>query len=376
MKKVSILGATGSIGQSTLSVLSEESFCLGAVTANKNVAALAQIARDRKAEMAVIADEALYQNLKEQLSGTGIKVAAGASGLMEAASYRVDVFVAAISGIAGLPATFAAATHQSHLAIANKEAIVCGGALLMKQAQKSCCKILPADSEHHALSRLLEKSGEVERVILTASGGALRDLPLEQMKDVLPEQATAHPVWSMGKKISIDSATMMNKVLELIEAHTLFDLPADKLAMVQHRESLVHALVEEAGGGLFAFLAAPDMRIALADILGAHHHDLPRLNFDTLTRLHFEPIDSARFPVVRLAQPVLLSGQAAAIILNAANEMLVGAFLHKRIAFNAIAKGVENVLEKMRVPQQPHTLEDITALDNLARKTTEAMIND
>jgi 1-deoxy-D-xylulose-5-phosphate reductoisomerase len=320
----------------------------------------------------VIADESKYKELQELLSGTNTKVAAGAEALIEAAQLKVDYVMAAITGIAGLPSVFAAAKTQKNLAIANKESIVCGGALLMAAAKKNNCSILPVDSEHHALSRLLKLTQKVERIILTASGGAFRDLPLEQMKNITPEQAIAHPVWSMGDKISIDSATMMNKVLELIEAHYLFALPPEKLTMIQHRESIVHGLVEETGGGMLAFMGAPDMRLAIADILNETHSGVEHLDLAKLAQLSFEPIDPERFPASRLALPVLEAGQGAAIVLNAANEVLVKAFLQKTLPFNAIAITAENVLETMIGKSiEIKAITDVIALDQLARETTE-----
>lgn len=375
MTTITLLGATGSIGESALKVIEAAGFQVYGVSAHRNVKALATLAKKFNVSKAVIADKSLYAELKSLLEGTAIEVAAGRNELTALAREPVDVLLAAITGIAGLPSVFAAAATQKKLALANKEAVVCGGTLLMACAAQSGCQILPIDSEHHALSRLLESARKVRTITLTASGGAFRDMPLAQMKNITPAQATKHPVWSMGDKISIDSATMMNKVLELIEAHYLFNLAPEQLTMLQHRESIIHGLVEEASGAQLALLGLPDMRLAIADILGAQEIDLPRLDLAQLGALHFCAIDPKRFPAAQLATPVLQAGQGAAIVLNAANEVLVQAFLEGKLAYLSIATGVENVLEKMVgevVP--PHNLDDIFALDDRARTATKEIM--
>lgn len=378
MQTISILGATGSIGGSTLKVLSAnpEKFAVVALTANKNVAALVKIARTTKAKLAVIGDETKYEELKNLLAGTGIKTAAGKTGLKEAAAQKADYIMAAITGIAGLPCVLEAAKQKTKLALANKESVVCSGKLLKQIIKTSKCQILPVDSEHHALSRILNPARNIKRVILTASGGAFRDYTAEQMNHITPALATTHPVWNMGKKISVDSATLMNKVLELIEAHILFDLPPESLDMLLHRQSIVHAMVEEVGGGIFAFMGAPDMRLAIADVLGLRHSGVCALNLANLGNLSFEPIDEKRFRAASLAQPVLRAGPAAAIILNAANESAVNSFLAGAIGFTAIAEIVADVLEQMTRSSFPplENVAEIIALDELARRYTEERI--
>ena len=376
METISILGATGSIGLNTLDVIRRNrgAFRVQAITAHRNVAELARIARETDAQFAVIADPDRGAALKEALADTPTQTAAGKEALIEAACHPSDIVMAAISGIAGLPAVEAAARRRVRLALANKESIVCAGPLLKAAAQQSGCQIVPVDSEHHALGKLIGDqsigdSGDVMRATLTATGGPLRDCPLEHLADVTPAEAIRHPVWDMGAKISVDSATLMNKTLELIEAHYLFDLPPERLAMVVHPEAIVHALVASYDGCVRAHMGVADMRLAIADVLGVLDSGVKPLDIAQLGALTFLPVDEARFPASRLAVAALKYGGAAPIILNAANEAAVAGFLSERIRFTDIAAIVSDVLEQMMGVRHdvPGCLADIIGVDEMTR---------
>ncbi len=366
----------------TLDVIqrNREKFRVQAVTAHKNVAELARIARATDARLAVIADSARGAELKDALLGTQTKVAAGKEALVEAACHPADIVMAAISGIAGLPAVIAAAQNPVRLALANKESIVCAGHLLKKLAKGAQCEIVPVDSEHHALSKLIDDPAHVARATLTATGGPLRDCPLEHLADVTPQEAVKHPVWNMGEKISVDSATLMNKALELIEAHYLFDLPLERLAMVIHPQALVHAFVAAHDGNVRAHMGVADMRLAIADVLGAADSGVFPLDISHLGALTFLPVDEARFPASKLASVALKYGGVAPIILNSANEAAVAAFLHGRIGFMDIAHIVGEVLDDVfdKMPRgmdiMLNNLADIQEIDHTARRHVEARI--
>jgi 1-deoxy-D-xylulose-5-phosphate reductoisomerase len=350
-RSVSVLGATGSVGQSTLDLIGRtpERYRVEALTAHRNVDRLAAAAVRHRARFAAIADPARYRDLKAALSGSGIAVAAGDDGLAEAALRPADWVMAAIVGAAGLGPTLAAVRRGAMVALATKECLVCAGAILMAEVASGGAVLLPVDSEHNAIFQALrgEAAESIERLILTASGGPFRGRSRAAMAAVTPREAVAHPNWDMGAKISVDSATMMNKGLELIEAHHLFGLGQDRIEILVHPESIVHSLVAFRDGSVIAQLGQPDMRIPIAYTLGWPERiavPTPRLDLAAIGRLSFEPPDHERFPALRLAAAALRQGGTAPTVLNAANEVAVGAFLAGRLGFLDIAALVEAVL--------------------------------
>jgi 1-deoxy-D-xylulose-5-phosphate reductoisomerase len=351
---LSILGATGSVGQSTLDVVSAAppgQFIVEALTANTNVDALAKAARNHNASVAVIADPRYYQELRSALAGTGIEAAAGPSGLDEAADRSVDCVMAAIVGAAGLRPALAIAKRAKRLAIANKECMVIAGQLFMEALKDADTEIIPVDSEHAAVFQVLENrdTSTVSRVLLTASGGPFRDWPAERMVSITRQDALKHPNWSMGDKITIDSATMMNKGLELIEAFHLFGLESDQFDAVIHPQSIVHSLVEFCDSSILAQMAAPDMKTPIAQSLywPDRRNDVAQpFDITTLSKLTFELIDPQKFPAFGLAQAAMTRGGAAPAVLNGANEMAVSAFLDGNIHFLDIATTVAETLNK------------------------------
>jgi 1-deoxy-D-xylulose-5-phosphate reductoisomerase len=374
VKTVSIFGATGSIGQSTLDLVqrSPEAYQVLALTAAQDVAGLAAAARATNAKLAVIADETLYDALKAALSGTNIGVAAGPQALVEAAKLEADWTMAAIVGCAGLAPTLAALETGKTVALANKEALVSAGDLMLAVARRTGATLLPTDSEHNAVFQCLDQSAPkgVAKIILTASGGPFRTWTKAQMQAAQPEQALKHPNWAMGAKITIDSATMFNKGLELIEAHYLFDMPADRLEVIFHPQSVIHSMVEYVDGSVLAQMGAPDMRIPIAHCLAwPERMDTPvaRLNLAEIAKLEFEAPDEDRFPALRLARAAMVEGGAKPAILNAANEMAVAAFLERRIAFTDIAVIVESVLHAYDAAA-PSTISDVLEIDGEARR--------
>ncbi len=374
MKTVSILGATGSIGQSTLDLVmrSPEAYQVLALTAAQDVAGLAAAARATNAKLAVIADETLYEALKAALSGTNIGVASGPQALIDAAHLDADWTMAAIVGCAGLAPTLAALERGKTVALANKEALVSAGDLMLAVARASGATLLPTDSEHNAVFQCLDQSAPrgVAKIILTASGGPFRTWTKAEMQAAQPEQALKHPNWSMGAKITIDSATMFNKGLELIEAHYLFDMPADRLEVIFHPQSVIHSMVEYVDGSVLAQMGAPDMRIPIAHCLAWPERintPVARLNLADVAKLEFEAPDEDRFPALRLAREAMVEGGAKPAILNAANEMAVAAFLERRIAFTDIAVIVESVLHAYDAAA-PSTISDVLEIDGEARR--------
>ncbi|WP_300974651.1 1-deoxy-D-xylulose-5-phosphate reductoisomerase [Sphingomonas sp. LHG3406-1] len=372
MKRIAILGATGSIGTSTLDLVeaAPEQFEVAAVTAASNVAELAGIARRTRARLAVIADESRLEMLREALSGTNIQAAAGESALAEAA-VSADLVIAAIVGTAGLAPVMAAVRAGRTIGLANKEALVSAGALMIEEAQRTGATLLPIDSEHNAIFQCLagQDCDKVARLILTASGGPFRAFTLDEMAGVTPAEAVAHPNWSMGAKISVDSATMMNKGLELIEAHHLFGLPESRIDIIVHRQSVIHSLVEYADGSMLAQLGSPDMRVPIGHILAWPRRmatQARRLDLIEVARLDFEAPDPVRFPALRLAREALKRGGAAPLTLNAANEIAVEAFRASQISFPAIAALVEAMLDAMDRPL-PSSIPDVLALDSEVR---------
>jgi 1-deoxy-D-xylulose-5-phosphate reductoisomerase len=383
-RRVSILGATGSIGQSTLSVIADRSrdFEIVAVTANDNAAQLAEIARSVGASVAVVGNPSAYGTLKAALYGTGIEAAAGSTAIEEAAGRPVDVVVAAIVGAAGLAPTLAGVRGGARVALANKECLVCAGELFMAAARKSGQTILPVDSEHNAIFQALDGQpvSQVEKITLTASGGPFRDWPKEAMADATPEQALRHPVWSMGPKVTIDSATLMNKGLELIEAYHLFGLPAEQLEVLVHPQSVVHGIVSFRDGSMLAQMSAPDMRTPIAHCLAwpdRRPAAARRVDLATLGQLTFGRPDRARFPALNIAHLALESGGWATNILNAANEIAVAAFLDGKIGFLEIAEKVEETLseaDKLGVGSAPTSVEEALLLDREGRRITAELI--
>jgi 1-deoxy-D-xylulose-5-phosphate reductoisomerase len=380
LRSVTILGATGSIGQSTLNLIGSapNRYQVEALTAHRNVEALARAALRHGARLAVIGDPSGYPALKEALSGSGIEVACGETGLAEAAERPADWVMAAIVGAAGLGPTLTAIRRGAMVALATKECLVCAGALLMNEVQKSGAMLLPVDSEHNAIFQALrgEPTDAVERLILTASGGPFRQRPREAMAAVTPREAVAHPNWDMGAKVSVDSATMMNKGLELIEAHHLFGLTEDRLDVLVHPESIVHSMVAFRDGSILAQLGQPDMRIPIAYTLGWPERidaATPRLDLSVVGRLTFEPPDPVRFPALRLARHALAQSGMAPTVLNAANEVAVAAFLAGRLGFLDIVAVVEATLEDC--PDETGLdLDTILSVDATARRRADALV--
>ena len=382
MKKVSILGCTGSIGKSTLDLIerSSDEFEITALTAAVNVDALADAARRTNARLAVIADESRLRELEDALQGSGCQAAAGADALVEAATGDSDLVMAAIVGCAGLRPTMAAVEAGKTVALANKEALVTAGDLMTEAAKTSGATLLPVDSEHNAIFQSLAGSriDQVSRIILTASGGPFRTASAETMRNATPAQAVAHPNWTMGAKISVDSATLMNKGLELIEAHYLFGLPSERIDILVHPQSVIHSLVEFIDGSVLAQLGSPDMRIPIAYAL-AWPDRMPtpakRLDLAAIARLDFGEPDLERFPALRLSREALDAGGSAPAVLNAANEVAVATFLDGRISVPDISKLVDTALQENESPA-PRSIEDVFEIDRTVRTEVTAMIEE
>ena len=385
--RVSVLGASGSIGASALDVIANggegsPDFSVVALTAHRNVAALAAAAKRVRAEVAVVADETCYGELKSALAGSGVQAAAGDAAIAEAGARKADVVVAGIVGIAGLPATLAAVRQGASVALANKESMVCAGALLRAEARQSGARLLPIDSEHNAIFQVLDRPERVEKLILTASGGPFRSASLKEMAAATPEQACAHPNWDMGAKISVDSATMMNKGLELIEAAYLFDVPEARIDVLIHPQSIIHSLVAYDDGSVLAQLGLPDMRTPISYALSWPRRmplpGLERLDLAKIGRLDFLPPDLDRFPALRLAREAVSAGGGAPIVLNGANEVAVAAFLQRHVGFLTISEVAGQVLEEfLRNPTaraEPSAFDDVFAIDRWARARTREML--
>jgi len=383
-RSVTILGATGSIGSSTIDLIRREPsrYRVEALTARRNAALLAKIARDVGARLAVVADPTAYDDLKRALAGTGIEAAAGEVALEEAAERPAEWVMAAISGAIGLRPTLAAIERGATVALANKECLVCAGALFMRRAASSGATVLPVDSEHNAIFQALGagRREDVKRVILTASGGPFRTWTLDAIKAATPEQALRHPNWSMGPKNTIDSATMMNKGLELIEAHHLFALAPEEIDVLVHPQSVVHGLVEFRDGSVVAELGSPDMRIPIAHCLAwPQRIDGPALRLDLarIGELTFEAPDETRFPALKLARRALQAGGAAPTVLNAADEVAVGEFTAGRIGFTGIAALVEATLESAQnrgLMTDPSGIDAALAVDHIARSLARDLL--
>ena len=381
-RKISILGATGSIGSSALDLVerSPDRFEVTAVTAATNAQTLAQIARRTNATLAVIADEQKRGELQERLAGTSCRAEAGEAALLEAAAGDADMVIAAIVGCAGLQPVMAAVKAGKIVALANKEALITAGELMTDAATAYRAIILPVDSEHNAIFQCLAGSSkdDVSKIILTASGGPFRTASVAALESVSPTEAVAHPNWSMGAKISVDSATLMNKGLELIEAHSLFGLPSERIEVVIHPQSTVHSLVEFVDGSVLAQLGAADMRIPIAYALawpGRMETPAERLNLARLGRLDFEAPDIGRFPALRVAREALEAGGAAPIVLNAASEIAVASFLAGRIRFLDIARSVEQALAESTAAA-PRSIADVLEIDRATRERVEASMTE
>ncbi|MGI8931278.1 MAG: 1-deoxy-D-xylulose-5-phosphate reductoisomerase [Sphingomicrobium sp.] len=381
-RTVSILGATGSVGTSTLDLIERhpDRFEVIALTAATNVAALADLARRTNAKLAVIDDAGRIGELEERLAGTGCRAATGREALNEAAAGEADWVMAAIVGCAGLEPVMAAVKAGRTVALANKEALVTAGALMTDAAARTGATILPVDSEHNAIFQCLadNRSCDVARLILTASGGPCRTLTSLQMAAITPEHAIAHPNWSMGAKISVDSATMMNKWLELIEAHHLFGLPPERIDILVHPQSVIHSMVEYVDGSTLAQLGSADMRIPIAHALAwPHRMDTPaeKLDLAKIGNLSFEAPDETRFPALRLARRALEAGGATPIVLNAVNEVAVAAFLARRIGFLDIARLAGEALARTAATA-PRSIAEVVDIDREARAMANSLMSE
>jgi 1-deoxy-D-xylulose-5-phosphate reductoisomerase len=374
MRRVTILGSTGSVGQSTVDLLlrNPDAFAVEALTANRNPARLAEQARALGACFAAIGDPLHYSALKDALAGTGIETACGPGSLVEAALRPAEWVMAGIVGAAGLPPTLAAIRRGAIVALANKEVLVCAGALVMEEVARCGATLLPVDSEHNAIWQCFDfdRVEAIEKIILTCSGGPFRERAVEDMRDVTPKQAVAHPNWSMGAKISVDSATLMNKGLELIEAHHLFRMPSERIDIVVHPQSVIHSMVSYRDGSVLAQLGSPDMRTPIAYALAwPDRIDAPtkRLDLAAVGRLTFEAPDEQRFPALRVAREALIEGGGSPTVLNAANETAVHAFLEGRIGFLEIVETVERTLAAIPAVNL-ESLEDVYNFDRAARE--------
>jgi len=379
-RRVTILGSTGSVGCNTIDLIERqpESFVVEALTANRNAELLADQARRLSAGLAVVADEASYPDLKRALQGSGIEAAAGREALVEAANRPADWVMAAIVGAAGLAPTLAAIRRGAIVALTNKECLVSAGPLMINEVATSGATMLPVDSEHNAIFQVFdfESPESIERIILTASGGPFRTHSREDMESATPAQAVAHPNWDMGAKISVDSATMMNKGLELIEAHYLFGIPADRIDILIHPQSIVHSMVAYVDGSVLAQLGTPDMRTPISYTLGwPGRMTAPsaRLDLAQMGNLSFETPDTQRFPAISLARQALKSGGSAPTILNAANEVAVLGFLGEKIGFLDIPRIVEATLERVATAAL-NNLDEVYAADSEARDIAQSMV--
>jgi 1-deoxy-D-xylulose-5-phosphate reductoisomerase len=380
VRRISIFGATGSVGCNTVDLIRRDPkrYEVVALTARSNVAELARMAREVRAQIAVVADPGAYAALRDALEGSDTEAAAGPEALVEAAARPADWMMAAIVGAAGLRPTLEAVRQGGIVALANKECLVCAGELVMAEVARHRTQLLPVDSEHSAVFQVLDtrRSDAVEKIILTASGGPFRTMDMESMSRVTPAEAVAHPNWRMGAKISVDSATMMNKGLELIEARHLFDMPSERIEVLVHPQSVVHSLVSYIDGSVLAQLGTPDMRTPIAYALGWPDRiaaPSARLDLARIGNLTFEPPDLARFPSLALARDALRQGGGATAVLNAANEVAVAAFLDERIRFTDICRVVETCLEHAPT-RSPETLAAVDEIDQAARERAWAAI--
>lgn len=386
MRRISILGATGSIGQNTIDLIKRDlsQYNVVALSGGNNIAQLARDAIALKADVAVTANAALLQDLRDALAGSSVQAAAGREALLDAASRPADWVMSAIVGAAGLQPGLNALKQGATLALANKESMVCAGQLVTQTALANRARVLPVDSEHSAIYQGLlgEKMEAVERIIITASGGAFRDWPLDKLAEATPEQAALHPNWDMGQRITIDSASMFNKALELIETREYFGVKPEQIETVVHPESLIHALVGFNDGALMAHVGPPDMRHAIGFAL--HYPDrraLPvaRLDLAQIATLSFRPADEARWPALRLAREVMQARGLAGAVFNAAKERALDAFIARRIGFLQMAEVVEEVLHRLSadIPLRDGamTLELVGHVDHLSRDMADQVIH-
>lgn len=384
MKRVSILGATGSIGQNTIDLIARrDDISVVALTGGRNIAQLAKDALRLRARIAVTAHDELLPELRAALAGSGIEAGAGRAAVIEAGARPADWVMSAIVGAAGLEPGLAALRQGATLALANKESMVCAGALVRAEAARSGATLLPVDSEHSALLQALkgEDLSSVARITLTASGGAFRDWPLKDLAGATPEQAATHPNWDMGQRITIDSASMFNKALELIEAKELFDIAPDKIEAVIHPQSLVHAVVSYCDGGMIAHMGAHDMRHAIGYALNwPHRAALPvqPLDLAQLGRLEFRPVDLERYPALDLAQWVMRRAGLAGAAFNGAKERALDLFIARRIGFLDMARHVEGAIMAMDqsgdLNADPQSLEAVLSVDKIARTQVDARV--
>jgi 1-deoxy-D-xylulose-5-phosphate reductoisomerase len=380
-RSVTILGSTGSVGCNTIDLISRQpdAFSVEALTGNRNVALLAEQARRLRPKLAVVAEPSAYMSLKQELEGSGIEVAAGREALIEAANYPAEWVMASIVGAAGLEPTLAAVRRGAIVGLANKECLVCAGELMVAEVRRFGATVVPVDSEHNAIYQVFDfdNAEKVESIILTASGGPFRTADRATMASVTPAQAVAHPNWNMGAKISVDSATMMNKGLELIEAYHLFPVEVDQIDIVVHPQSIIHSMVAYVDGSVLAQMGVPDMRTPIAYALGWPQRIVAptaRLNLAKVGTLTFEAPDEERFPAIRLARQALQKGGAMPTVMNAANEIAVQNFLSGRIGFLEIAALVEETMET--VPNRRlESLADVAESDGAARETASTLIS-
>ncbi len=380
-RSVTLLGATGSVGSSTIDLIKRNPgrYQVEAVSAHRNAAALAKLARELNARFAVVSDPAAFHELKDALAGSKIEAGAGETALIEAAQRPAEWVLAAIVGSAGLKSALAAAKRGATVALANKECLVCAGNLFMRTAADAGARVLPVDSEHNAIYQALKagRPEDVSRIVLTASGGPFRTWTLEAMRAATRQEALKHPNWSMGAKITIDSATMMNKGLELIEAHHLFEMEPARLDVLVHPQSIVHGLVEYIDGSVVAQLGSHDMRIPIAYCLAWPERiqgPAAPLDLAQLATLSFEKPDPARFPALAIARRALEIGGAAPTILNAANEIAVDAFLHDRLGFTGIVDLVAATLDAAEcrgAVKEPQNVEEAIGVDLMARSLAQ-----
>ena len=380
---ITLLGATGSIGASTIDLIhaQRDRFRVEAVTAQRKAGPLAELAKDLGAKFAAVSDPESYRDLADGLAGTGIEAAAGPEAVVEAARRPADWVMAAITGAAGLRPTMTAIERGATVALANKECLVCAGTLFMERAKETGAIVLPVDSEHNAIFQALAagRRDEVSRIILTASGGPFRTATLAEMRVATVHQALRHPNWSMGAKITIDSATMMNKGLELIEAHYLFGYGSDQIDIIVHPQSIVHGIVEYCDGSMIAQVGPHDMRVPIANCL-AWPERMPaaaRLDFKQMATLTFEAPDPVRFPAIALARDALVAQNGAPTILNAANEVAVHAFINGQLGFAGIPALVEMTLENANgrgIMREPADVDDAIAIDSSTRELAHSLL--
>jgi 1-deoxy-D-xylulose-5-phosphate reductoisomerase len=382
---ITLLGATGSIGSSTLDLVrkARDRFRVEAVTAQRSAGALAQLAKDLGARLAVVGDEGCYGELKGALANSGIEAAAGDDAIVDAARRPAQWVMAAITGAAGLRPTMTALERGATIALANKECLVCAGALFMQRAQEVGAVVLPVDSEHNAIFQALSagRRADVSRIILTASGGPFRTASLDEMRAATLQQALRHPNWSMGAKVTIDSATMMNKGLELIEAHHLFGFGSDQIDIVVHPQSIVHGIVEYRDGSMIAQLGPPDMRVPIANCLAWPERmaGAARLDFAQMATLTFEAPDPVRFPALALARQALQAGNGVPTILNAANEVAVHEFIGGRLGFAGIAALVDATIDAAEgrgIMREPTSVDDAIAVDHISRSLARSLLSE